>query len=176
MTEFAISNLSVWANFYVILGSSAAALIGIQFVVITLVATRRKRPTADAIHAFSTPNVVQLGAALLVSALMTVPWPSLGPLATSIAVSGFAGLGYGVVVIRRTRRQGDYRPVWEDWLWYTTLPCGAYAGLALAGLLLSVATGLAVLMIGAAALALLLVGIHNAWDSVTHIVISLGDD
>lgn len=33
MTEF-----SGWANFYVIVGSSAGALIGLQFVVMTLIA------------------------------------------------------------------------------------------------------------------------------------------
>jgi hypothetical protein len=37
---------------------------------------------------------------------------------------------------------------------------------------------LALFVIAAAALALLLIGIHNAWDTVTHLVTSgsLGDD
>ena len=39
--------MSDWASYYVILGSSGAALIGIQFVVMTLIANRRRRPTAD---------------------------------------------------------------------------------------------------------------------------------
>jgi len=33
-----MSALSGWENFYVIVGSSAGALIGLQFVVITLIA------------------------------------------------------------------------------------------------------------------------------------------
>jgi hypothetical protein len=32
--------MSGWENFYVIVGSSAGALIGLQFVVMTLIATR----------------------------------------------------------------------------------------------------------------------------------------
>ncbi len=59
MTEFA----APWGNFYVIVGSSGAALIGIQFVVIALIADRRAVATAEAIRAFATPTVVDLGAA-----------------------------------------------------------------------------------------------------------------
>ena len=53
-----------------------ACLIGIQFVVITLIANMGQRTTADSISAFATPTVVHLAAALFVSAIMSVPWPS----------------------------------------------------------------------------------------------------
>jgi hypothetical protein len=43
---------SAWENFYVIVGSSGAALIGMQFVVIALIANRRALASAEAIHAF----------------------------------------------------------------------------------------------------------------------------
>ena len=36
-----MSLLAAWQNFYVIVGSSAGALIGLQFVVITLIADSR---------------------------------------------------------------------------------------------------------------------------------------
>ncbi|HEU5250224.1 MAG TPA: hypothetical protein VFW15_09565, partial [Thermoanaerobaculia bacterium] len=73
MTEFANPRLSAWESFYVIVGSSAAALIGLQFVVITLIAGMRRRPTPDTIRAFGTPTVVHLAGALLVSAIMSAP-------------------------------------------------------------------------------------------------------
>lgn len=60
MNELASTTLSVWQSFYVIVGSSAAALIGIQFVVITLIANMRRPATADSISAFGTPTVVHL--------------------------------------------------------------------------------------------------------------------
>ena len=59
-------------------------------------------------------------------------------------------------------------------MWYAVLPCSAYAALAVAALLLSARTETAVFVVGAAALGLLLVGIHNAWDTVTHIVVTGG--
>ena len=60
MTELANPELAGWENFYVIVGSAGAALIGIQFVVITLIADMRPRPPADSIGAFGTPTVVHL--------------------------------------------------------------------------------------------------------------------
>ena len=164
-----------WQNFYVIVGSSAAALIGVQFVVVTLIVAMRRRPNAETIDAFGTPTVVHLAVALLVSALMTTPWHTLAPPSVAIAIAGLAGLGYGAVVIRRARRQKGYEPVLEDWLWHAILPCSAYAALAVAALFLSAETRVAVCVVGAAALALLFIGIHNAWDAVTHMVASRTD-
>src|SRR4051795_7560652 len=129
-----------WQNFYVIVGPSGAALIGVQFVVVTLIANRRTPPTAESLHAFATPTVVHLGVTLLLSALMTAPWPSFFPASVVLATCGLSGLGYVAVVARRARRQKRYRPVWEDWLWYVIVPGGLYAVLATAALLLSTTT------------------------------------
>ena len=62
--------LDGWENFYVIVGSSAGALIGLQFVVITLIADMPiTRGYAQASDAFSTPSVVHFGVVLLLSAM-----------------------------------------------------------------------------------------------------------
>ena len=160
-----------WQNFYVIVGSSAAALSGVQFVVVALIASLRVRTTAESIGAFGTPTLVQFGGALLVSAIMCAPWPSLIPMSVAVAICGLGGVGYGAIVILRARRQTTYKPVWDDWLYYTILPCSLYIVLALAPLFLHAATQLAMFAIGGAVLGLLLNGIRNAWDSVTHLVV-----
>jgi hypothetical protein len=160
-----------WESFYVIVGSSGGALIGLQFVVITLIADRPSRATGGGLNAFATPTVVHLTGALVVSAIMSAPWPStLGP-SLALATTGLAGLAYSVIVAGRTRRVTDYEPVWEDWLWYTVLPCIGYAAL-LTAAVLRMNSPAAMFVVGAAALGLLLIGIHNAWDTVTHIVVS----
>ncbi len=176
MNEFA-SARSAWESFYVIIGSSGGALIGLQFVVMTLVADRRHRATADTLSAFGTPTVVHLAGALLVSAIMSAPWPSLFPASVALVMCGLGGLAYGAVVIRRARRQTTYTAVWQDWVWYALLPCSVYAALALSAAFLRTNTQSGLFVIAAAALGLLLIGIHNAWDTVTHIVVSnsLGD-
>ena len=169
------ARLSDWGSFYVIVGSSGGALIGIQFVVITLIAGMRRR-TEGAVAAFATPTVVHFAGALLVSAIMSAPWAALSRPALALATCGVIGIAYAVVVIRRARRQTDYRPVWQDWLWYLTLPCVAYVALSLAALLLRSHAEAALDVIAAAALGLLLVGVHNAWDSVTHLVLHADDE
>ena len=62
--------LTGWENFYVIVGSSAGALIGLQFVVITLIADMPIAVgQAQAGDAFATPTIVHFGAVLLLSAI-----------------------------------------------------------------------------------------------------------
>ena len=155
-----------WDNFYVIVGGAAAALISIQFVVMALIGGLPTRPTAEGIRAFGTPSVVHLSGVLVVSALMTAPWTS--PLAHAIvfALLGLGGLSYTALVVRRAKKQTAYEPVFEDWLWHALLPFGSYA------LLLVAALARARSGIAAASLLLLLVGIHNAWDTVTHMMIT----
>ena len=176
MSELSSSALSAWQSFYVIIGSSAAALIGIQFVVIALVANMRQRPTAESVSAFGTPTVVHLVSALLVSAIMSVPWPSLYPMSIALAMCGFGGLAYGAIAIRRARRQTYYKPAWDDWLRYAILPCSVYATLIMTALFLQTISLVAMFLIGASALGLLLIGIHNAWDTITHIVVKSDSD
>ncbi len=163
--------MSGWQSFYVIVGSSAAALIGIQFVVITLIGNMRKPVTADVISAFATPTVVHLASVLLVSLILSVPWPSLFPTSMALAMCGVGGLAYGVIVIRRARRQTFYKPEREDWFWYALLPSSAYAAITTASYFLRTSALFTLFAIGTAALGLLLIGIRNAWDTVTHIVV-----
>ena len=58
--------LARWANYYVIVGSAAGALIGLQFVVLTLIAVRPATASAEAGAAFGSPTVVHFCAALFV--------------------------------------------------------------------------------------------------------------
>src|SRR5262245_12029973 len=143
--------LSAWESFYVIVGSSAGALIGLQFVVITLIAGSRHRRNVEAVNAFGTPTVVHLTGALVVSALMSAPWASLAVLSVVLGLYALGGLVYGAIVVRRAQRQTDYQPVREDWVWYVILPFVGYIVLAGAAALLCAATPHATFAVGAAA-------------------------
>jgi hypothetical protein len=175
MHEAAASPLSAWESFYVITGAAAAALTGLMFVAITLVAGvagERARRESGGIDTFSTPTVVHLGAALLVAALLSAPWPVLWPASLLLIVASIGGLTYGVVVVRRARRLVLYHPVMDDWLWHTALPLAAYAVLIVAALVLPLRPVPALFGIGAVTVLLLVVGIHNAWDIVTYIAVA----
>ena len=166
--EEARSPLVAWESFYVIVGSSGGALTGLQFVVIALIAESRRRTTARELSAFSTPNVVHFCAVLLMSAILSAPWRGLSNVSLALAACGVAGLVYGVMVVTRARRQTTYRPVFEDWLWHVVLPPFAYALLLVSAILLPSRPQRALFVAGAAALLLLFIGIHNAWDAVTY--------
>jgi hypothetical protein len=161
--------LAEWNNFYVIVGSSAGALIGLQFVVITLIANRPvAQGEAQAGAAFSTPSVVHFGVVLLLSAVINAPWQGVGMVAILWGLLGIGGVTYAVVVARRLRAQTVYRPVFYDWLFHVLLPLAAYAALAASAFAAYSYTRPALFLVGAAALLLLFVGIHNAWDAVTY--------
>ena len=54
-------------------------LIGLQFVVITLIADKPMIPgQAQAGDAFATPTIVHFGAVLLLSAALSAPWHGIG--------------------------------------------------------------------------------------------------
>jgi hypothetical protein len=168
--EAALSPFAAWENFYVIVGSSAAALIGLQFVVIALVAESRTQSTSREIAAFGTPTILHFCAVLLLAAILSAPWHGLAKADFALGVCGAAGLGYVLVVIRRTR-QTQYTPVLEDWLWHVVFPFLAYAALLGAAIVLPRDPAAALFAIGATALLLLFTGIHNAWDTVTYIAV-----
>src|SRR3982751_697797 len=107
---------AAWESFYVIVGSSAGALTGLQFVVMALVAEGQRRGSDQGINAFGTPHVVHFCAALLVSAVLSAPWHGLGGPALVLAACGIAGIAYIGAVVRRARRQTGYQPVLEDWV------------------------------------------------------------
>jgi hypothetical protein len=162
--------LTGWDNFYVIVGSSAAALTGLQFVVMALVAEARSGTTEREIGAFSSPTIFYFCLSLFISAILTAPWPSLIPVSIAIVLTGAAGIGYGAVVIRRTHLQMLYKPVLEDWIWHTALPMVANACVIAGALALLTHASMGLFLIAGGSLALLFVGIHNSWDTVTYIV------
>jgi hypothetical protein len=168
--ETVAAPLNSWESFYVIIGSSGAALTGLMFVVIALIAESRQR-SSEGVAAYGTPNIVHFCAALLVSANLSAPWRALIGAGLTLAVSGIAGLVYVFIVARRQRRMTSYTPGFEDWLFHTFLPVVAYATYLVAGLLLPYWPTSSLFAVGAVTLMLLFVGIHNAWDTVTFITL-----
>jgi hypothetical protein len=160
--------MAAWESFYVIVGSSAGALIGLQFVVLTLIAERPPLRMAEAGAAFSTPSVVHFGIVLLLSAIVSAPWTGIGTVAVIWGLVGLFGIVYSIVVARRLQKQNVYQPVFEDWLFHVLLPLAAYATLAVSAFVAWSNARPALFAVGAATLLLLFVGIHNAWDAVTY--------
>lgn len=159
-----------WESFYVIVGAAAGALIGLQFVVMTLIAERPAVRRVETGAAFMTPTIVHFSAALLVSGLMRMPWHTIAPAAVLCGVTGIAGVIYGIIVARRMTKPMSYKPDFADWMFFVVVPLLGYVVLAASSAEALFHPEEALIGIGAATLVLLFMGIHNAWDSVSYLV------
>ena len=159
-----------WQNFYVIVGSSAGALTGLQFVVLTLLAQAKKAATTREISAFGTPTVVHFCTALLISALMTAPWRAASQFAPFLGTLGILGVLYSIRNIWHAHKAA-YNPDTEDWIWYSALPILAHLGFIAIAISIPLQFEWALWAIAADTLLFLLLGIHNSWDTITFIVL-----
>src|SRR5580765_7678374 len=168
--------LTEWENFYIIVGSSAGALIGLQFIVVTLIAERPALGLKQAGAAFATPMIVHFGIVLLLSAIASAPWHGFGIVSNVWGLVGFGGILYVSIVARKMKLQTVYRPVFEDLLFHVLIPFAAYTMLTGSAFVSQSHTRLALFTVAAAMLLLLLVGIHNTWDAVTYQVFVRGQE
>jgi hypothetical protein len=172
MPEAATLPLAEWESFYVIIGGSAAALTGLMFVVIAVVADAGPRTaTPLSISAFVTPTIIHFCAALLISAILSAPWPGHHFVQIAMGAMGVGGFIYSIVVVRRLRNVTTYTMVFEDWAWHVLLPLLGYTVIVGAALMIEYQTSFALFLIGGASVLLLFIGIHNAWDTVEHLTL-----
>ncbi len=169
--------LASWQNFYVLVGSAAGALIGLQFIVLALLVSLdgiRRSPEFGTI--FAAPNIVHFASVLLFAASAVIPWPSARWFFVIDGLLACGGVVYTLGILRGLWRLTVYRPQMEDMVFHAWLPLAAYA-LPVAAVLLQElpAVGLsasgsqypvAFFCLAASEIILLLTGIHNAWDNV----------
>jgi hypothetical protein len=168
----ASSILAPWSNFYVIVGSSAAGLTGLMFVVITLIAGMdRDQRTPDGIGAFGTPTVMHFCVALLISAVLAAPWSALVHPATLVGLTGLFGILHVLHAARKAVRQTAYQTVREDWIWYSVLPLASYLAIAATALAVLWVPTKALFALAGGVLLLIFIGIRNAWDIVTWLAV-----
>src|SRR5437899_383515 len=121
------------------------------------------------IKAFGSPQVVHFCAVLLIAAIASTPRQSATSLGWCLTISALVALAYTIQVVMHARHQTGYKPVFEDWLWHAILPLTAYVSLLSAGVSIFWRPVPALYVVAAAALLLLYIGIHNAWDTAIYI-------
>lgn len=168
-----LSLLSNWQNFYIVMGTAAATLTGLMFVVTTLFAGLNTHvEIANAgISAFNTPTVVQFCAVLLLAGIFCAPWQTFSTISLLLGLLSGGIVFYQIIVMQRMRRMPHYQSTLEDWLWYMLLPLLANIMFSIAAILLSKNPSLALYLVASAMMMLLLIGIRNAWDNVTFLAL-----
>jgi hypothetical protein len=169
--ESAASFLAPWSNFCIVMGSAAAALTGLMFVVITLIRDVERRNAESGLATFSTPTVAHFSAALFVSAVLIMPWPLLVAATVPLGLAGISGIAYVAYILLRARRMTVYRPDIEDWTFHTILPFAAYGAILAGAVALPSIPVSALFSVAAGIVVLVFIGIHNAWDTVTFLIV-----
>src|SRR5512145_873562 len=133
-----LSLLSSWQNFYMIMGTAAATLTGLMFVVTTLIAGIDSHVSIlnAAVSAFNTPTVVHFCTVLLLAGILSSPWQSFSFLSILVGLVGLGMALYSIIVLRRMRQVPDYQSTLEDWTWYMAFPLFAHVLLIISAFML----------------------------------------
>lgn len=159
-----------WENYYLMVGSSAGALIGLMFVVITLTAGRDRDEVERGKHLYTSPIVWHLAVVLTLSGAAAIPTMSVRFFGFTTGGLALLGVGIGIrSAIGIARNPGAPDAAGFDMFWYGLAPAIVYIGLA--GAALGVVRGWpwGTTAIAADLMALLLVSIHAEWDLVTYL-------
>ncbi|MBV8095831.1 MAG: hypothetical protein JOY71_01280 [Acetobacteraceae bacterium] len=160
--------LRSWHDFYILIGTASATLVGLTFVTASIgAAIFRERP--HGLRAFLSPTVVHFSTVLIACLIALVPAESPTSLGLLLAGGGLLGLLYGGFVWRAMIRHGMNIDL-EDRLWYAMLPILGHLLLAMGGLglVLQAPMGCDLLAVGMGLL--LIAGIRNAWDMTVWII------
>jgi hypothetical protein len=163
--------LHEWHDFYVLLGTASATLVGLMFVAASIGSTVFNEDHSAALGAFITPTVVHFAAVLFACLVNTMPihsWESLGAL---LAVGGLAGTLYGGRVLVQLIIRHRFNVELIDRLYYALLPLASYLLALAAAVLAFLHIAASAYVMATALLVLLLAGLRNAWDMMIWIMI-----
>lgn len=159
--------LQGWHDFYLLVGTAAATLVGLIFVAISLGSRLITEQSMPALRVFVTPTIIHFIYVLVIATVMLVPAVRRMPLGTLLVIAGLLSFGRSVSAVPYMLRQrGEQIIDTHDWVWYLIVPSLSY--------LLFVGTGIGLLLgasqaldgLALASILLLVNGIRNAWDMV----------
>ena len=159
-----------WGNFYFLLGTASASLIGLMFVVTTLTRGAERSQVERGQRLFMTPTVFNFASVLTLSAVALAPRLKPDLQLAVLGLLGAYGLGYAAVIVWQGSLavlREKLMPHWSDLWCYGIIPLAIY--LVLEASLLAAALGISFGSFGVALslLSVLLIAVRNAWDLVT---------
>jgi hypothetical protein len=165
VVEHLPNQLEAWHDFYVVVGTGAAALTGLLFVIVSLGPHVVDRQKSAGVRAFISPVATQFTYVLVMSALMLVPELPMPVLGTVLAVAGLGGLVY-TAWTRVHQRWRASKLSLLDWIWFVGMPFACFASMLLSGICIAMQAAYGLHGVAATAALMIVVGIRNAWDLV----------
>lgn len=154
--------LDGWHEFYILLGTAAAALVALLFVAASIgagyLSTARGSPT----HTYTSPVVFHYTYVLFLSLAALIPTNTDWSLAAIIGVSAAIAFAYSCFIFARVMR--DVAIDLDDRLGYGAGPLVGYAAALAASVFIFMRSNIGPPLLAGASMLVLLVNIRNAWD------------
>jgi hypothetical protein len=158
-----------WDDFYLLIGTAAAALLALLFVAVSLGTGYLTEERAGATRTFFSPIVLHYGAVLFLSAVALIPGHRMMFYVVLIAATGLVGLAVSAYTTAQLVRT-NWTNFMVDRLAYGLLPAIAYIALIAAAGMMYTGHTIALDAYAGALLLLMLVNIRNAWDLMLSMV------
>lgn len=163
--------LHEWHDFYLLLGTASATLVGLMFVSASIGGVVFNEEHSAALQAFITPTVAHFAAALFASLVIMIPthdWHSLGAM---LSLGGLAGTIYSGRLILQLIVRHRFNVDVTDRMFYAAIPLIGYLLALAAAVLMFLQSREGAYVMAAAMLGLLLAGLRNAWDMTVWIML-----
>jgi len=161
--------LKEWRDFYLLVGTAGATLLGLLFVAVSLGAGYLTQERQAATRTFMSPVVIHFTSVFFLSAVALAPSHQatfFGVLIGATAVIGAAVSSYITMQVLRT----DLTQYVQDYLAYGLLPALGYVALMVSAVLIDLEKAVGLDVLAGALLLLTIVNIRNAWDLMLTMV------
>lgn len=155
--------LREWQNFYFMIGSASATLVGLIFVALSLGGSVLSSYRPVEVQIYVTPTVVHFAMVLVSAALMLIPALGPGILGSGLLVLGIVGVAISIRTARWMWQQGV--PMNSlHWLSHALMPFLSYVLVIATGM--GLVSGVSEAMIGLAfgTIILVIAGLRNSWE------------
>jgi hypothetical protein len=156
--------LHAWHDFYILVGTASATLVGLMFVAASIGSSVFNEEHLEPLKAFLTPTVVHFASVVFACLVVIIPTHTPKTLGGLLAAGGVLGVGYCVNISVQLFIRRRFKVDFTDRLFYALVPLLGYLLLSIAGVLLWLQSKESVNILAAGMLTLLLAGIRNAWD------------
>jgi hypothetical protein len=154
--------LDGWHEFYILLGTAAAALVALLFVAASIGAGYLSAERGSPTHTYTSPIIFHYTFVLFLSLVLLIPVNTDWSLAAIIGISAAVALVYSCFIFVRVMR-GSAVDL-DDRLSYGASPLAGYAAALAASVFLFERSSIGPPLLAGALILLLLINIRNAWD------------
>jgi hypothetical protein len=160
---WADQTLKEWHDFYLLVGTVSATLLGLMFIAVSLGVGFLTEQRTAATRTFMSPIVVHLTSVFFLGAIALFPWHRTEFFASLIGTTAVVGAiisTYITIQVVRTNMTNYL----EDYIAYGLLPGLSYLALLASGVLIYLEKEFGLHAFAGALLLLEIVNIRNAWD------------